>query len=318
MPLLTDFQKTLCNRLQTGLPICHRPFQKIAKELESNEPQVLQQTKQLKDAGIIRRIGPFINYRCLGFVSTLSAAHIEQERLPEVVDAVNRLSGVSHNFLRHHYFNLWFTLRVMTEKEIETILADLSSRFKVDFCSLPAVRVFKLDVCFDAESDCQRLLENVEQKIVTEPITVTEIEKEILARLQDGLQITEQPFDFLCKSGLDIDNVLNAVRSLLDKGVIRRFGAAVDHKKIGFAADALFACKVEPERTDKIGSSLAALPIVSHCYQRRPCRNFNYNLFAMLHSKNKKILNSFKNAFVKEYAITDYQLMTTIKRLKTG
>ncbi len=98
--LLTKLQKQLCNALQNGLPICARPFAEIAKGLDSSEEEVLEQTHRLKNAGIIRRIGALLNYRALGMTSTLVAAHVPQENIQEVADAVNSLENVSHNYLR--------------------------------------------------------------------------------------------------------------------------------------------------------------------------------------------------------------------------
>ena len=88
---LTKLQKQLSGVLQDGLPICQRPFDDIARFMGITEQTVLQQTTKLKEAGVIRRIAALINYRTIGFSSTLVAAHIPQESLPEVTAAVNSL-----------------------------------------------------------------------------------------------------------------------------------------------------------------------------------------------------------------------------------
>jgi len=152
---LTKLQKRLCNELQDGLPICDKPFDDLAKYLGSDEETVLHQIRQLKQAGIIRRIGALLDYRALGLTSTLVAAHIPQENLREVAEVVNSLPEVSHNYRRAHHFNLWFTLQGESDKQIEQTLANLAERFDIDFHSLPVKRVFKLDVRFDAESEGQ-------------------------------------------------------------------------------------------------------------------------------------------------------------------
>jgi len=149
---LTKLQKQLCNLLQTGLPVCAKPFAGIAKLLNSDEKEVLQQIEQLKKLGVVRRISALINYRALGLATTLVAAHIEQQSLHEVTEAVNLLGNVSHNYLRQHYYNLWFTLQAQSPEQIDITLSSLSARFGIDFHNLPVKRVFKLDVRFDAES----------------------------------------------------------------------------------------------------------------------------------------------------------------------
>ena len=97
---LTPLQKRLCNILQEGLPVCPRPFAEIAKVLDSSEEIILRQIRELKKQGVIRRLGAMINYRALGRVSTFVTAHVPQEDLQEVAEAVNKLAGVSHNYLR--------------------------------------------------------------------------------------------------------------------------------------------------------------------------------------------------------------------------
>jgi len=185
---LSKFQKKMCNALQEGLPICSRPFDDLAKYLDSDEETVLQQIEELKKAGVIRRIRALINYRALGKTSTLVAAHIPQENLQEVTEAVNALSGVSHNYLRSHYYNLWFTLQAESVEQIDVALSNLSGRLGIDFYSLPVRRAFKLDVRFDTEG--QLLSQDVGQAPKGETVELDENQKRILSKLQDELDLT--------------------------------------------------------------------------------------------------------------------------------
>ena len=155
---LSAFDKRLCNQLQIGLPIAERPFAIIARILKSSEAEVIKHTRELIKLGVIRRLGVSINWRAIGKASSLVTAHIEQEDLKKVIPAVNKLQGVSHNYLREHYYNLWFTLRADSQKELDAILKKLSKRFGTSFNSLPVVRAFKLDARFDAASGGKRLL----------------------------------------------------------------------------------------------------------------------------------------------------------------
>ena len=198
---LTKFQKRLCNALQDGLVVCSRPFTEIARKLDSDEETVLQQTRELKDAGVIRRIRAMTDYRALGRTSTLAAAHVPQEDLPEVADAVNSLEGVSHNYLRDHFYNLWFTLQGPTAEQIEATLSNLSERLGVDFHSLPVTRFFKLDVRFDAieaePRDCSDFHVPKGQTQRPASVVLNAKEKLILSKLQDDLAVVSEPFAFL-------------------------------------------------------------------------------------------------------------------------
>ena len=318
---LTKFQKQLCNLLQEGLPICWRPFAEIAKVIDSDETEVLQQTSRLKDLGIIRRICALINYRALGVNSTLVAAHVPAENLQEIAEAVNSLENVSHNYRRRHYYNLWFTLQAETPAKIKVTLTNLTRRFGVDFHSLPVTRAFKLDVRFDAEDDRGQKSEDRgqksedrSQKSVLCPLS--SVQKLILSKLQDDLQLTAEPFDLLCSQSLQEEDVLRILKELIDEGVVRRIAAVVDHRKLGFVANVLFAGEVPQERIIQAGQRLARFGLVSHCYERDTFEDWPYNLFAMMHGRSMGEIEHVVNRFVEAEKIDSFQLLPTAAELK--
>ena len=312
---LTKLQEKLCNLLQEGLPICERPYAGLAKFLNIDETTVLQQTVELKNGGIIRRISPLINYRALGMAGTLVTAHIPEENLQEVVEAVNALENVSHNYLRKHYHNLWFTLQGQSPEQIKAAVAGLSDRFGIDFYSLPVKRVFKLNVRFDIENGGQ-LSGDIEQMPQTQKVKLDEKEKQILSKLQDELEVTEKPFDFLCREGLETEEVLRIIQGLFDKGVIRRIAAVVDHRRLGFTANVLFCCEVPKNRIIEAGKRLARFGLVSHCYQRETVKDWPYNLFAMMHGRSMGEIQHVINKFIEAEKIDSFEILPTAKELK--
>ena len=313
---LTKLQKRLCTALQKGLPICDRPFDRIAKTLNTPEQEVLQQTRKLKSAGIIRRIGALINYRAIGMTSTLVTAHIPQENLTAVAEAVSSLESVSHNYLRNHYYNLWFTLQSQTTAKIETILTELYGRFGIEFHSLPTTRVFKLDVLFDAESDSDSLLQDVKEIPKSKAVKLDENQKLILSKLQRDLDITAEPFAFLYSQTPETVDVMRIITELTGKGVIRRIAGVVDHRKLGFVANVLFACEVSQNRVIDVSRRLARLRTVSHCYERKTFQNWPYNLFAMMHGKSMDQIQRAVTKFTKDEVIKSFQLLPTAAELK--
>jgi DNA-binding Lrp family transcriptional regulator len=306
--------------LQEGLPISWQPFERIAKELDSDEETVLRQIGELKNAGIIRRIGALINYRALGKTSTLVTAHVPQENLPDVAEAINSLEGVSHNYLRNHFYNLWFTLQAQTDDDINVTLSNLSKRFGIDFYSLPVKRFFKLDVRFDAvgegSGDCPDLCFSKEQAHRPEPAMLNANQKLVVLRLQDGLDLVAEPFDFLCSEGLEKQEVLEIIAELIDKGVIRRVAAVVNYRKFGFVANVLFVGEVPEDRVVEVGEKLARLGMVSHCYERKTFENWPYNMFAMMHSQSIERIQQAIYKFIEAEAIESFQLLPTIAELK--
>jgi len=318
---LTILQKKLCNLLQDGLPICRRPYAELAKSLNSDEKTVLRSVRQLRDMQIIRRTGALINYRVLGRVSTLVAAHIAQENLREVVEAVNSLAGVSHNYLRDHHYNLWFTLQADSQREIKVLLARLSKRFRTEFYSLSARRAFKLDVRFDAGRNGPDFIGVKNSSpdlsgLKDKAIKLTNDEKYIISKLQCNLKCVAQPFDFLCNENLKIDDVLKIIKRLIDKGVIRRIAAIVNHRRLGFVANVLFAAKVKDEQIERVGKKLASLAMVSHCYHRKTFECWPYNLLAMMHNRNVRQLRQAVTNFTKTESIASFELLPTIAELK--
>ncbi|MHC4070391.1 MAG: hypothetical protein ACYSR8_12610, partial [Planctomycetota bacterium] len=227
---LTTFKKRLCNVLQEDLPICWQPFDDLAKYLDIDEKTLLQQIAQLKKLGVVRRFRALINYRALGMISTLVAAHVPAGNLQAVSEAVNAIETVSHNYLRQHHYNLWFTLQARSSQKMELILSDLSARFGIEFHSLPVEHFFKLDVRFDALDETSAtagFLQNVNQPPNYETVELNENQKRILLGLQEELHLTSEPFAFMCGDGLEPEDVLKIIKELIDFGVIRRIAAVV-------------------------------------------------------------------------------------------
>ena len=308
---LTPFQKKLCNALQNGPLATARPFEEIAKILGSDEAAVISETRKLIEIGIIRRITATINYRAMGKTSSLVTAHVDEQQLPSVVAAVNLLFGVSHNYLRDHYYNVWFTLQAASDEQIESIVGKLSTDSGIEFYSLPVVQTFKLDVHFDAESDGQSLL-SCKEKIV--PAEGTEVllnshETAIIKKIQQNLEIVPEPFAW------DPDS-LKIIQSLIEKGVIRHIAAVVDYRKLGFNANAMFACMVEDERVTEVGRQLAESNNVSHCYQRTTFPGWPYNLFGMMHGHSMEQREKIADDFTSHHKIRHFALLKTLKEFK--
>jgi siroheme decarboxylase len=315
---LSAFDKRLCNELQTGLPIAERPFAIIARILKTSEDNVIKHTRALIKLGIIRRLGVSINWRAIGKASTLVAAHIEQDDLKKVIPAINKLQGVSHNYLREHYYNLWFTLRADSQKKLERILEKFSKRFNISFNSLPVVRVFKLDARFDATSDGKRLLPESRRRKTEDrgQKVISRIDEQILEGLQGGLKIVKRPFNFISNDEFEIYDGLLHIAGMIRDGIINRLGAMVNHNKLGFTANAMFVCKANKLRAIKIGKKLAALGIVSHCYQRKTFAGWPYNIFAMMHGSNMGDIQKAVERFVKKEGIKSFAILPTAEKLK--
>lgn len=312
---LNDLQKRLCGRLQEGLPFCAQPFAEIARELGSTEAEVLQQTRELKKSGVIRRLSAVINPRALGMASTLVTAHVPADQIDSVAAAVNALAGVSHNYLRGHHYNLWFTLQEPSFERIDETLSKLKEQFGVEFHSLPVTQVFKLDVRFDPEDD-DSLMQDAYEIPAAEPASLRPEHKRLLGSLQQGIEVTSRPFDALQHDGRSAEDVLRLLTELNALGVLRRVAAVMDHRKLGYTVNVMFAAEVPSGVVADAGRSLARFRAVSHCYERQTFEGWPFNLFAMLHARSEATIARAIHEFAKVAEVRSHLLLPTVAELK--
>jgi DNA-binding Lrp family transcriptional regulator len=150
MPSIDDIDRAILNRIQSDFPITSRPYLSIAQNLHLSEDQVIKRLKRLKKEGIIRRIGGNFVPEKLGFVSTLCAAKVSQDRIDTFAGVVNRYPGVTHNYRRENKYNIWFTFIAQSMDEIKNNLENISRKTGVKgIINLPATKMYKIKAHFD-------------------------------------------------------------------------------------------------------------------------------------------------------------------------
>ena len=107
---LDERDKQLLNLLQSEFQLAERPYDAVAEQLGEPLEWVLSRTQELLDDRIIREITPIFDTRSLGYDSMLVAAKVDPENPQRAAKIINAHPGVSHNYLRNHEFNLWFTI----------------------------------------------------------------------------------------------------------------------------------------------------------------------------------------------------------------
>ena len=147
---MDDTDKNILNEIQSNFPITSKPFFDLGKRFNLSEPDVIERIKRLKDEGIIRRIGGNLQSSQLNFVSTLCAAKVPEEKIDHFVEAVNHYPGVTHNYLRNHEYNIWFTFIAQDMDYINNALKNISEETGViEILNLPAIKKFKIKVDFE-------------------------------------------------------------------------------------------------------------------------------------------------------------------------
>ena len=150
MPLMDDINRAILNSIQSDFPLTPRPYQTIAENLGLSEDDVLSRLKHLKKEGIIRRIGGNFVPEKLGFVSTLCAARVPENKIDSFAAIVNQYQGVTHNYQRDNEFNVWFTFIAPSMDDIHKNLDKIRLETGInDIINLPATKVFKIKAQFD-------------------------------------------------------------------------------------------------------------------------------------------------------------------------
>lgn len=121
-------------------------------------------------------------------------------------------------------------------------------------------------------------------------MALSEQERRLLAAIEPGLPLVPRPFLAIGEGvGLGEAEVIATLRSLLDRGVVRRLGVVVRHHELGYRANAMTVWDVPDERVRAAAARLVELPYVTLCY-RRPRRPplWPYNLFCMIHGRDRE------------------------------
>ncbi len=145
---MDNIDKQILDIIQSEYPIVSRPYYEIGKKLKLTESEVLARIRKLKGLGIIRRIGANFQSRKLGWKSTLCCARVPKDKLESFVKIVNKYPGVTHNYLRNHEFNVWFTYIAPSWEKIENDLLAIEKETSIKIISLPATKMLKVKVDF--------------------------------------------------------------------------------------------------------------------------------------------------------------------------
>jgi len=146
---------------------------------------------------------------------------------------------------------------------------------------------------------------------------LTEIEKRVIASIQQNMPVTERPYRELADLiGIPEAELLATLRSLSARGIIRRFGATLRHQRTGYTANAMAAWRVEEERVEAVGRTMAGFRQVSHCYRRNPSPAWPYNLYTMIHAEDEAGCRATARAMAQAAGVAEYTLLFSREELK--
>jgi len=298
----------LLYQMQHAFPMTQKPFALIAKTLETTEAEVLSAVKQLKEEGIIRQTSAIFDTKRLGYKSSLVAFKVAEDQIEQAAEIINAHPGVSHNYLRNHDYNIWFTMAVAPdskfglEKTIDILKEQTGAE---DAIVLPTLKMFKIKVQMDTTG--KRAKKEKVKRVAHKELTLTDTHIAVIKELQKDITVTSEPYaEAIERLGMDYETFFAIAHELKDTGVMRRFATILNHRKAGFSANAMSVWSVPEEDGERIGKEMAEFSAVSHCYLRPKYPNWPYNLFAMVHAKTQEECDALIDEMAKESGLSEY------------
>jgi DNA-binding Lrp family transcriptional regulator len=308
---LDDLDRKLLNLLQGSFPLEPRPFLRVAELAEVSEDKVLARTQRLLDERIIRQVTPIFDTRALGYKSMLVAAKIDADNPHRAAKVVNAHPGVSHNYLRNHEFNLWFTIATEPDSKLgldgtlEVLAAEAGAE---SIRQLPTLTLFKIRMDLEMQGGTQDLASAVEAAppAETEPQPYDDFDVAVIRRLQGDMPVVPEPYAPAAAAlGIPQDRLLDHLAGMKERRLLRRVAAILFHRRAGFSANGMGVWRVPEERIMDIGPRMAAFRGISHCYQRPTYQDWPYSVFTMAHGRSKEECDAILDAIAAETGIED-------------
>jgi DNA-binding Lrp family transcriptional regulator len=275
----------LIDRWQRDFPVVERPFAIVGQPLGLDEGETMSIFQRLREKGVVSRIGAVVRPHTVG-ASTLAAMQVPAARLDEVADIVSREPAVNHNYQRSHAFNLWFVVAAGDAEAVAATLHRIEQASGLAVLRLPLVRAYHVDLGFSLSGEARS---RSGSRSFDDAYRADAFDRSLLGILEDGLPIVERPYREIADSlGATEVEIHLRLRRLTDAGVVSRFGCVLQHRALGYTANAMAVWDIADDRVDDVGRHFAQNPSVTLCY-RRPRQNpdWPYNLFCMVHAKTE-------------------------------
>ena len=319
---LDELDRKLLNLLQGRFPLEPRPYARVSELAGVGEAEVLRRTQRLLDERIIRQVTPIFDTRVLGYQSMLVAAKVDPENPHRAARVINAHPGVSHNYLRNHDFNLWFTIATEPgsslglEGTLEVLGAEAGAE---SMRQLPTLTLFKINMDLEMEGGTKELARAgvaVPPK-EPDPIELSELDLAVIRNLQGDMPVVPEPYAPAAeRTGVSVARLLEHLESMRERRALRRVAAILFHRRAGFSANGMGVWKVPEERIMEIGPRMAAFRGVSHCYQRPTYADWPYSLFTMAHGRSKEECDAVLDAIAEDTGIEERAILYSSTEFK--
>ena len=308
---LDETDRRLLNLLQGSFPLVERPYAEVARLAELPEDEVLRRTARLLEERIIREVTPIFDTRVLGYKSMLVAAKVDPHHPWRAAKIINSHPGVSHNYLRDHDFNIWFTIATEPGSKLGLqgtldVLQRLTGAESVR--QLPTLRLFKIRMDLEMEKGTEALAAAAESVDHKEPeaIPLSELDLAVIRAAQGPMDAVAEPFAPAARRlGMPVRDLLGHLEDMRERKALRRVAAILFHRRAGFSANGMGVWKVPEERILELGPRMAAYRGISHCYQRPTYADWPYSVFTMAHGRSKEECDAILDTISAETGIEE-------------
>ena len=297
---MTELEQLLLSVVQDAFPLEERPYLVLAEQLGSDEQSVFAAVENLRQSGIIRRIGGVYDSKALGFISRLCAGNVPESALDAFAAAVNKIPAITHNYVRSHEYNVWFTVIAQSEAEIQKIVDDVCAKTELhNVHILSATKKFKINTVMGGSA-----APVIRKNTCVRSKPMAGADRTRIRIVCDDIPHTLTPFK---DWGVSCDEL----REDLALKRMRRFGAILRHQEAGFAYNAMVCFNAANG-----GDILAQKPYISHCYERPAFEGFPYTLYAMMHAQSTEELDRQIKEAAESIGNPDYVVLHSVRELK--
>ena len=307
--LMNDLNQKLLAIIQDGFPLVERPYLRLAEilncdskkdagendagakcaNLAVSEQEVFDEVEKMRASGVIRRIGGVYDSKKLGFISRLcagkvltsendfSAEHHAQTPMEKFAAVVMSEPAITHNYIRSHEYNVWFTVIAENESAIQTVVDRVSSQTDLhDVHVLTATKKYKINTVMslderrgsagsptltkDERGECAPALRHSDNQVPrhSDNSTIRHSERSeessnFLGKLTDSdksrIHITCDDIPHSLTPFKDWGVSCDELREDLATKRMRRFGAILRHQDAGFPCNAMVCFRLDERRT---------------------------------------------------------------------
>ena len=278
---MNELDQKILAIIQDGFPLAERPYAVLAETLGSDETTVFDTVERLCASGVIRRIGGVYDSKNLGFISRLCAGTVpassqdfssephDETPMEKFAAVVMGDPAITHNYIRSHEYNVWFTVIAENESAIQTVVDRVCAKTDLhDVHVLTATKKFKINTVMGASVPVvsrQWLVNRVgDESVVTERHSdnrrleessnfrgnLSDADRTRIRTACDDIPHTLTPFKDWGVSCDELREDLAAKR-------MRRFGAILRHQDAGFPCNAMVCFRIDERREtgDEYGSA---------------------------------------------------------------